>query len=207
MVPGIAPLRQAGNAASIYINIIATNNCRKKLLIADMDSTIITDESIDEMPTLAGFGDDVAEITERSVNNKLDFDVALVERAAIFSGQPASLFEQIIANTQLTAGAATLLQTTRRHQKHCYLVSGGFSPIVDRIATICGFHATKANEMITHNGVITGSVKKPVLGRVSKAQILTHYITVHKLASDDTTVIGDGANDMAALKAAGMAVA
>ncbi len=86
-------------------------------------------------------------------------------------------------------------------------MSGGFAPIANRIAAICGSHAAHANEMITHNGVITGSVKKPILGRGSKAQILAHYRTVHKLATDDTAVIGDGASDMAVLKAAGMAAA
>lgn len=205
--PEITALRRAGEAVRIDINVVALENRRKKLLLADMDSTIITDESLDEMAALAGLGEAVAAITARSMNGELDFEAALDERVAMFAGQPASLFESILAATQLTAGARTLVQTMRTHHAHCYLVSGGFTPVADRVAKWCGFHAAHANDMTISDGVITGTVKKPVLGRESKAQLLAHYCAEHALAASDAAAIGDGANDMAVLQAAGMGVA
>lgn len=98
------------------------------------------------MATLAGFRDAVSEITARSMNDKLYFDAGLIEQVAMFAGWPASLFEQIIAATQVTASARTLVQTMRQHHADCYLVSGGFTPIADRVAEICGFHAAHAME-------------------------------------------------------------
>lgn len=206
-IADIAAMRQAGEAMRVDVNLVAGENRRKRLLLADMDSTIITDESLDEMAALAGLGEAVAAITARSMNGELDFEAALDERVAMFAGQPASLFEEILAATQLTAGARTLVQTMRRHQAQCYLVSGGFTPVADRVAEQCGFHAAHANDMTIHDGVITGTVKKPILGRESKAQILTRYCREHALAAGDAAAIGDGANDMAVLQAAGMGVA
>ena len=205
--PGITELRQAGEAVRVDINVVALKNRRKKLLLADMDSTIITDESLDEMAALAGLGEAVAAITARSMNGELDFEAALYERVAMFAGQPASLFRSILSATQLTAGALTLVQTMRTHHAHCYLVSGGFTPIASRVAERCGFHAAHANDMTISDGVITGNVKKPILGRESKAQLLNHYCTKHALAASDAAAIGDGANDIALLQAAGMGVA
>ena len=205
--PGITALRRAGEAGRIDINVVALENRRKKLLIADMDSTIITDESLDEMAALAGLGEAVAAISVRSMNGELDFEAALDERVAMFAGQPANLFESILAATQLTAGARTLVQTMRTHRAHCYLVSGGFNPVADRIAERCGFHAAHANDMTISDDVIIGTVKKPVLGRESKAQLLAHYCAEHTLAASDAAAIGDGANDMTVLQAAGMGVA
>ena len=165
--PGITALRQAGEAVKIDVNVVALKNRRKKLLLADMDSTIITDESLDEMAALAGLGEAVAAITARSMNGELDFEAALDERVAMFACQPASLFESILA----------------------------------------AFHAAHANNMTISDGVITGTVKKPILGRETKAQLLAHYCTEHALAASDAAAIGDGANDMEVLQAAGMGVA
>ncbi len=205
--PVITALRQAGEAVKIDINVVALKNRRKKLLLADMDSTIITDESLDEMAALAGLGGAVASITARSMNGELDFEAALDERVAMFASQPASLFESILAATQLNPGARTLVQTMRTHHAHCYLVSGGFTPVADRVAERCGFHAAHANNMTISDGVITGTVKKPILGRKTKAQLLAHYCTEHSLAASDAAAIGDGENDMEVLQAAGMGVA
>ncbi len=206
-IPGIVALRRIGEAVRVDINVIALENRRKKLLLADMDSTIITDESLDEMAALAGLGKAIATITERSMNGELDFEASLEERVAMFAGQPASLFESILAATKLTEGAHTLVQTMRTHHAHCYLVSGGFTKVADRIAKRCGFHAAHANEMTISGGVITGTVKKPILGRETKVDILAHYCKEHGLAASDAAAIGDGANDIAVLQKAGMGVA
>ncbi len=205
--PGIVALRRIGEAIKIDINVIALASRRKKLLLADMDSTIITDESLDEMAAQAGLGEAVAVITSRSMNGELDFEAALKERVAMLAGQPASLFDSILAATQLTEGARTLVQTMRTHQAHCYLVSGGFTTVADRVAKRCGFHAAHANVMAISNGVITGTVKKPILGKEAKVEILAHYCKKHALAASDAAAIGDGANDIALLQVAGMGVA
>ncbi len=206
-VKDIAALRQIANAAQIDVNMIAAGNRRKTLLLADMDSTIINGESLDEMAAIVGLGDVVADITARSMNGELDFEAAIDARVAMFAGQSASLFEATLAAIRLTAGARTLVQTMRYNKGHCYLVSSGFTPIAAQVANLCGFHAAHANEMIISNGVITGKVKKPILGSDSKAQILKRYCHEHELDFADTVAIGDGANDITVLKAAGMGVA
>ena len=203
----IASLRKMANAEQIDVNMVATGNRRKSLLLADMDSTIITGESLDEMAALVGFGDAVAKITARSMNGEMDFEAAVDARVAMFAGQSASLFEATLAATRLTAGARVLVQTMRHYKGHCYLVSGGFNPVVAQVADLCGFHAAHANEMVINDGVITGEVKKPILGSDSKAQILKRYCDKHALGATDTVAIGDGANDIRVLKAAGMGVA
>jgi phosphoserine phosphatase len=206
-LPSIDALREAAAKLAIDVNVLPAVNRRKKLLIADMDSTIITDESLDEMANIAGFGPAVTAITQRSMNGELDFEAALDERVAMFAGKSAALFDQILAATVLTDGARTLVQTMRGHGAHCYLVSGGFMPIAVPIAAQCGFHAAHANEMLVADGLIQGVVKKPTLGRDSKMEIMTRYCGQHALHLTDAAAIGDGANDLAMLQSAGMGVA
>jgi len=203
----MTPLRQQANELGIDVNLVPTKARRKKMMIADMDSTIITDESLDEMARLAGLGPAVAAITARSMNGELDFGSALDERVAMLAGQPAGLFDTILAATQLTAGARTLVQTMRANAAYCYLVSGGFRPIAEPVAQMCGFDAAHANEMTFQAGLISGTVKKPILGRNAKAEIMAAYCDTHGIAPTDVATIGDGANDLVMLQAAGMGVA
>lgn len=207
MISRLDHLRAAGDEHLIDVNIVSTENRRKSLLLADMDSTIITNESLDEMAVLAGLGDAVAAITARSMNGELNFETALDERVAILAGQPASLFEDILRQSTLSPGARVLVQTMRAHGAFCYLVSGGFTPVAGPIADQCGFHAAHANEMDVVDGKLTGTVKKPILGQSAKAEILADYCNQHGLDADQTAAIGDGANDLAALQMAGMGVA
>ena len=202
-----ANLRAAADGISIDVNLVATNNRRKKLLIADMDSTIIADESLDDMAARAGIGAAVAEITARSMNGELNFEEALEARVAMLAGKPATLFDDTLAATRLIDGAQILVRTMRNHGAKCYIVSGGFMPIATPVAESCGFHAAHANDMDIADGQIVGTVKKPILGRNAKAEIMADYCQQLQLHSDDVAAIGDGANDLAMLQIAGMGVA
>ena len=202
-----ANLRAAADGISIDVNLVATSNRRKKLLIADMDSTIIADESLDDMAARAGIGAAVAEITARSMNGELNFEEALEARVAMLAGKPATLFDDTLAATRLIDGAQILVRTMRNHGAKCYIVSGGFMPIATPVAESCGFHAAHANDMDLADGQIVGTVKKPILGRNAKAEIMADYCQRLQLHSDDVAAIGDGANDLAMLQTAGMGVA
>ena len=200
-------LRDAAAARHLDVNIVPTNKRQKKLLIADMDSTIITSESLDDLAEMAGIGDKVAAITQRSMSGEIDFENALLERVAMLRGQSNQLFSNLITAAELTPGAIVLVQTMRANGAKCYLISGGFDFMTRPVAALCGFHDHHANHMHVNDGKILGTVKTPVLDRKAKASYLTHYCKIHSIDIEETVTIGDGANDLAMLKAAGMGVA
>ncbi len=189
-------------------NIIKSETIRrKKLLLADMDSTIIEGESLDDMAELAGLGAQISAITARAMRGELDFEQAIDARVGMLAGRSAQLFQTALDETKLMAGAQHLVATMRAHGAHCYLVSGGFTAIAGPIATRCGFDGYHANEMVIDGDNFTGTVVKPVLGRDAKAGFLAHYCTTHNLDADDSLCVGDGANDLGMLEAAGYGVA
>ena len=165
-------LRRHADRAGIDVNLVPADNRRKAILIADMDSTIITSESLDELAMLAGIGKQVAAITRRSMAGELDFETALDERVAMLAGKPKELIDQIIANSKLTDGARILVQTMRAHGAFCYLVSGGFDVLTGPIAAGCGFHGHHANHLDHDGTTITGTVRKPVLDAKPKSPTL-----------------------------------
>lgn len=200
-------LRAAGSAHRIDINLVRSNNRRKRLLIADMDSTIITTESLDDMARIAGMADAILPITARAMRGELDFEQALDERLALLAGQPASLVDAALDESELSDGAVTLVKTMRAAGATCYLISGGFTAITEPVAAQCGFHGTHANHLEIENDTLLGTVRKPVLDRDSKARYLAHYCSELGISKEDAACIGDGANDMAMLHAAGFGVA
>lgn len=200
-------LRQHADSAGIDVNLVPVDNRRKAILIADMDSTIITSESLDELAILAGIGEQVATITQRSMAGELDFETALEERVAMLAGKPKGLIDQIIANSKFTDGARILVQTMRAHGAFCYLVSGGFDFLTGPIAAECGFHGHHANHLDHDESSITGTVRKPVLDRQTKVTYLKHYCQLHNVDLAATASIGDGANDLGILKKADFGVA
>jgi len=200
-------LRQHADSDGIDVNLVPAQNRRKAILIADMDSTIITSESLDELAMLAGIGKQVEAITRRSMAGELDFETALDERVAMLAGKPKELIDQIIANSKLTDGARILVQTMRAHGAFCYLVSGGFDVLAGPIAAGCGFHGHHANHLDHDGTIITGTVRKPVLDRQAKVTLLTHYCHLHNIDLAATASIGDGANDLGMLEKAGFGVA
>ncbi|WP_226779804.1 phosphoserine phosphatase SerB [Oceaniglobus trochenteri] len=183
-------------------------NRRKTLLIADMDSTMIGQECIDELADCAGVGAHVAGITARAMNGELDFESALRERVGLLADLPISVIEEVL-NTRitLTPGGAELLATMKAKGGYAALVSGGFTQFTARIAERLGFDENRANTLVVQGDRLTGQVGEPILGQQAKLDAL-HDITARLgITPDDVLAVGDGANDLAMINAAGMGVA
>ena len=179
----------------------------KKLLIADMDATIIRGESLDELAELAGIGAQVSQITARAMAGELDFEEALSARLALLKGQPASLLDKVISGAVITPGAQTLIATMRANGAACYLISGGFTFLTSAIAAKLGFTGHHANQLAVADGQLSGYALPPILGKQSKLDFLNHYCQQMQIPHAQSICVGDGANDMMMLEAAGMGVA
>ena len=200
-------LRRRAADKQLDVNIVPANRRRKQILIADMDSTIIISESLDDLAALAGLGDAVTAITKRAMAGEIDFEGALFERVSMLAGKSSRLFDQLISTLTPTSGAIELVHTMRANGAKCYLVSGGFDVITGPVAELCGFHDHRANHMHVRDNKILGTVQTPVLDRNAKAAYLAHYCKQNRIDPIDAATIGDGANDLAMLQAAGMGVA
>ena len=200
-------LRSQADKAAIDVNLVPVENRQKTILVADMDSTIITSESLDELAIAAGIGEQIISITRRAMAGEIDFEAALDERVAMLAGKPKLLIDKMVADSRLTAGARTLVQTMRADGAFCYLVSGGFDALTGPIAATCGFHNHHANHLDHDDETIAGTVQKPVLDRHAKVSYLQHYCVVHNVDMASTACIGDGANDLDMLGNAGFGVA
>ncbi len=193
----------------IDINIIPSMALTpKRLLIADMDSTMIEQECIDELAKYAGKYDAIYEITERAMRGELDFEAALKERVAMLQG----LAENIIDNTysdniSYTSGGFTLIKTMKQYNAYTALVSGGFTHFTKQVAKKLGFDHQEANTLIIENNEISGKVKMPILGRQAKATALKTLCARHNIDIRETLAVGDGANDLDMLQLADMGVA
>jgi len=194
--------------AQIDANLVATANRRKKLLIADMDSTIIEQECIDELADYAGKRAEVSGITERAMRGELDFEAALKARVAMLEGLPVSVLEKTLRDRiTLTPGAKTLVATMNRLSAITALVSGGFTFFTSRVAKAAGFQTAQANDLVIKNDVLTGEVAEPILGRAAKQTALERLCAENGFALSDTLAVGDGANDLSMLGCAGLGVA
>lgn len=181
---------------------------RKGLLIADMDSTIINVECIDELADFAGVKAQVSEITERAMRGELDFEAALRERVAMLKGLPvADLQRAYDERVRLNPGARTLVRTMTANGAKAFLVSGGFSFFTSRVAQAAGFDANRANTLIEAGGVLAGLVGEPILGREAKLAALREEAATLGLPLSATLAVGDGANDLAMIEASGLGVA
>lgn len=181
---------------------------RKRLLVADMESTIIEQECLDELADYAGVRPRIAEITERAMRGELDFEAALKERVGLLAGLPAAVLQEIYdQRVSLMPGAATLLATLKQQGVTCALVSGGFTFYTEKIAARLGFDVQQANHLDIAGGKIAGTVAPPILGREAKLAALQRLARERNLSDDDCLATGDGANDLAMVKAAGLGVA
>jgi phosphoserine phosphatase len=181
---------------------------RKRLLVSDMDSTIITVECIDELADLVGLKGEVAAITRRAMNGELDFAAALRERVALLEGLPESVLEQVWRErVRLMPGAVTLVRTMRAHGATTILVSGGFLPIVERVRAAAGFDQAYANRLETRAGRLTGRVVAPIQGAGQKLRLLRRHARRLGIPIAATLALGDGANDLPMVQAAGLGVA
>ena len=200
-------LRRRAADKQLDVNIVPADRRRKQILIADMDSTIITSESLDDLAALAGLADAITTITKRAMAGEIDFEGALFERVSMLAGKSSRLFDQLITTVTPTSGAIELVHTMRANGAKCYLVSGGFDVITGPVAELCGFHDHRANHMHVRDNKILGTVQTPVLDRNAKASYLEYYCKQNGNDPIDAATIGDGANDLAMLQAAGMGVA
>lgn len=181
---------------------------RKSLLVADMDSTIIEQECIDEIAALAGVGERVASVTEQAMRGELDFAEALRSRVALLKGLNAErLVEVALTRLTLMPGAVTLVLTMKQHGAKTALVSGGFTFFTERIAARVGFDDNQANRLIVEDGLLTGTVAEPILGKEAKLEALRNHASSMGISLAQTMAVGDGANDLSMVKAAGLGVA
>jgi len=179
----------------------------KKLIIADMDSTMITVECIDELADYAGLKPEIAAITERAMRGELDFRAALIERVGLLAGMPeATLVECRMERVKLTRGARTLVQTMKAHGAYSVLVSGGFMPFAGPVGEAIGFDKVLANELEIRDGKLTGRVIEPIVDSAAKLETLKAEAAKHGLPLADTLAVGDGANDIPMITSAGLGV-
>jgi len=180
---------------------------RKRLLVADMDSTIIEQECLDEIAKRAGIGERIAAITERAMRGDLDFEAALRQRIGLLKGFPLGRLQQVLEdNITLTPGATTLTATMRTNGARCVLVSGGFTFFTGAVALMAGFDAHYGNSFLVDDDAIIG-VAEPILGKDAKLAALTSEAAKFGIGPSEAIAVGDGANDLDMLKAAGLGVA
>jgi phosphoserine phosphatase len=190
----------------IVVQPIATR--RKKLFLADMDSTMIGQECIDELADFVGLKEHVAKITERAMRGEIEFEPALRERVALLKDLPVSVVDEVLAKRITpTPGGRELVMTMRAHGAYTCLISGGFTLFTKAIAAKIGFQENRANELIVRDGKFTGEVKEPILGRATKLTTLIELTEDFDLDDIDTLVAGDGANDLGMIQNAGLGVA
>lgn len=195
----------AGRA--VDINVVPAENRRKKLLIADMDSTIINCEVIDELADFAHVRPQVASITARTVAGEIPFEDAVRERVAMLKGLSLDRVRRVYAERiRLNPGARELVATMRAHGAYTMLVSGGYTYFTARVALDAGFDMHEGNVLLDDGNALTG-VKEPILGRAAKLETLMREASTRGLALDDCLAVGDGANDLAMIEAAGLGVA
>jgi phosphoserine phosphatase len=201
-------LREARGDLPIDIVVQPRATRRKKLFLADMDSTMIGQECIDELADFAGMKAHVAEITERAMRGEIEFEPALRERVALLKGLPIGAVDEVLAKRITpTPGGRELVATMRAHGAYTCLISGGFTLFTNPVADMIGFQENRANELVVENGKLTGEVREPVLGRATKLATLVELLESFDLDDIDTLVVGDGANDLGMIQAAGLGVA
>lgn len=201
-------LRAARGDLPIDIVVQPQADRRKKLFLADMDSTMIGQECIDELADFAGLKAHVAAITERAMRGEIAFEPALRERVALLKGLPASVVEETLQQRiTLTPGGRELVGTMRAHGAYTCLVSGGFTLFTEQVAAMIGFQENRANTLLVEDGKFSGEVAEPILGRASKLATLVELREAFDLDNLDTLVVGDGANDLAMIQQAGLGVA
>ena len=203
-------VRAALEGAFAGVDVVVQDEAarRRRLLVADMDSTMITIECIDELADYAGIKPQIAEITERAMRGELDFEGALDARVALLKGLDASVIDRCHAErVVIMAGARELVRTMRANGADCYLVSGGFTVFADRVAEEIGFTRALSNTLELADGKLSGTVARPIVGAAAKRETLLAEAAAHGLSASQCLAVGDGANDIPMIEAAGLGVA
>jgi phosphoserine phosphatase len=195
-------------AMGVDLCLVPAAGRRKRLLLADMDSTMIRQECIDELADVAGVGPQVAAITARAMNGEIGFEGALRERVGLLAGQPEGIIDRVMAERIVPMpGGRALVATMRAHGARAALVSGGFTAFTARVAAMLGFDDHRANTLLATGGMLTGTVAEPILGRAAKVAALQEISAAMGVTPAEVLAVGDGANDLGMLGLAGMGVA
>ncbi len=201
-------LRAAREDLPIDVVVQPVLDRRKKLLLADMDSTMIGQECIDELADFAGLKAHIAGITERAMRGEIDFEPALRERVALLKGLPVGVIDEVLAKRiTLTPGGRELVATMRAHGAYTCLISGGFTLFTSAVAARIGFQENRGNELLVADGKLSGEVAEPILGRAAKLATLVELRESFDLDNLDTLAVGDGANDLDMIQSAGLGIA
>lgn len=199
---------QSLQSEGVDLVVQPTEARRKKMLLADMDSTMIEQECIDELAEEAGVGAHVKKITARAMNGELDFEGALIERVRLLEGLPETVIGKVLRERiTYMPGGRELLATMRTNGAYCALVSGGFTAFTTHVAQTLGFDENRANTLLIKDGRLTGAPGQPILGREAKVQALAEITAKLGIAETDAIAVGDGANDLGMLGRAGTGVA
>ena len=206
--PVYAAAQQAVEGLPVDVCVQPWSGRKKRLFVADMDSTIINVECLDELADFARVKEQVAAITERAMRGELEFEGALRERVAMLKGLDLGSLQQCYdERVRLNPGAKTLVDTMAANRARCVLVSGGFTFFTQRVAQAAGFHAQRANTLAEDGDMLAGTVGEPILGREAKLAALKDEAEALGIPLSDTLAIGDGANDLAMIDAAGLGIA
>ena len=180
---------------------------RKRLLCADMDSTMVQGETLDEVANMLGIGEKVAAITTRAMRGEIDFAEALMDRVAMLKGIGIDAFQAVLDNIKMSEGAKTLVATMKHLGAHCVLVTGGFDVVAQPVADMLGFNQTVANQLVQRNGLLTGGLGLPLVDNVRKAETLKTEASSRNLYMSQTMAMGDGANDRDMIACSGLGIA
>lgn len=207
-VPAMESMAAFASAHGIDATILPVEHRRKRLLVADMDSTIIGCECIDEIADFAGLKSEISAVTERAMRGELVFEDALRQRVALLKGFPVEKLARVYAErVRLNPGAATLVKTMAKHGAVTALVSGGFTFFTSRVANDAGFALNFANVLLDDGAHLSGKVQEPILGREAKRETLLSLAARHAIPLAATMALGDGANDLAMVEVAGLGIA
>ena len=200
-------LRKNAEQFKLDVNFVIDDNRRKKMLLADMDSTLIKGESLDEIADKIGIGKEVAKLTSQTMQGNINFKQSIVQRVSLLKGMKTSILEEVVKETELNKGASLLAPTMKKNGAVCYILSGGFDFITSQIAKKIGFDGFFSNSLEIRDFKLTGNIIPPIFGMDAKLETLINLTNEHEISVNDVVAIGDGANDLEMLRTAGLGVA